>query len=161
MSYGSPSMGDFLIAFLSSTRNTKRFHEILRELEHKRYKEGSLRVSMSRLHKHGLVANSPGGWALTKIGKRYHNDFHAFSYITSPFKKSSEPKLIISFDVPQTHKRARNWLRNQLKIFGYKMIHQSLWLGPGPLPKTFHKRLQILGVRKSIKIFSIRKKVLS
>ena len=51
----------------------------------------------------------------------------------------------------------RRWLRNQIKIFGYKMLQQSLWLGPGPLPPAFLKRLEDLKIRKNVKTFKITK----
>jgi hypothetical protein len=38
------------------------------------------------------------------------------------------------------------------------MLQQSLWLGPGPLPQEFLKRLNELGIRENIKIFPIKKK---
>jgi hypothetical protein len=37
------------------------------------------------------------------------------------------------------------------------MIHKSLWLGYGPLPKEFSERLKQLGIDKNIRVFRIRK----
>ena len=48
-----------------------------------------------------------------------------------------------------------DWLRNQLKIFGYKMLQQSLWQGPGPLPIEFRKRLDDFGIKKNVKTFKM------
>jgi CRISPR-associated endonuclease Cas2 len=81
-----------------------------------------------------------------------------FSYFLSPFNKNQQPNTIISFDIPEINRAKRNWLRNQIKIFGYTMLQQSLWIGPGPLPPDFLKRLNELGIRKNIKIISINKK---
>jgi hypothetical protein len=38
------------------------------------------------------------------------------------------------------------------------MLQQSLWIGPGPLPGSFLKRLEDLNIRKNIKTFKITKK---
>ena len=37
------------------------------------------------------------------------------------------------------------------------MIHKSLWLGYGPMPKEFNDRLKQLGIYKNVRIFKIKK----
>ncbi|MBI2631338.1 hypothetical protein HYW73_03985 [Candidatus Nomurabacteria bacterium] len=155
----SPSIADLLVATLASGRSTRRFYSILRERKFKKYSEGSLRVTLSRLHKRGLMQSSPSGWSLTTTGKLHSKKIKSFGYISSPFKKDSPNAVILSFDIPEPDRILRRWLRNQIKIFGYTMLQQSLWIGPGPLPHSFLKRLEELGVRKNIKTFSIVKKL--
>jgi len=158
MSYNSPSIAGLLLATLCSGRSKKRFYSILREQEFKKFNEASVQVTLSRLHKRKLVNYSPLGWALTKKGKAQNKKINTFRYIASPFKKDSPDTTIVSFDIPESDRKIRNWLRNQIKIFGYKMLQQSLWIGPGPLPSSFLKRLENLNIRKNIKIFSKVKK---
>jgi|ERR1035437_3773837 phenylacetic acid degradation operon negative regulatory protein len=158
MSYDSPSIGDLLIATLCSARSTRRFYAIIREREFNRYKENSVRVSLSRLHKKGYLTNLSRSWSLTKKGKLYARDIRLFSYLPSPFEKNSAENTIVSFDIPEPDRFVRNWLRNQIKIFGYKMLQQSLWIGPGPLPSSFLVRLKELKIREKVKIFSKAKK---
>jgi len=154
----SPTITDLLIATLFSARNTKTFHSIIREREFAQYGKNSIQVALSRMNKKGYLNNSKNGWSITKKGKSYANEIQFFSYIPSPFnKKNSLQNTIISFDIPGPERKTRDWLRNQIKIFGYKMLQQSLWLGPGPLPSEFLKRLEQMKIRKNIKIFSIRK----
>jgi DNA-binding transcriptional regulator PaaX len=157
MSYNSPSIGDLLVATLCSAKNTRRFYAIIREREFKRYNKKSVRVALSRLHSKGYVNNSVSGWSITKKGKKYSQNIRPLEYITSPFAKDSPPSMIISFDIPEKDRAKRHWLRNQIKIFGYKMLQQSLWIGPSPLPLSFLKRLEDLGIRKNIKTFKITK----
>ena len=151
------SLTDLLMATLGSGRSGKRFRAILRERQFSYYKENSVSVTLARLHKKKYICNSPSGWSLTKVGKHEVRKIHLFSYISSPFKKNSPDAIIISFDVPEVDRVMRNWLRNQIKIFGYKMLQQSLWVGPGPLPSTFLKRLKELDIRKNVKTFRIAK----
>ena len=158
MSYNSPSIGDLLIATLCCARNTRRFHSIIREREFNRYNQESVRVALSKLHTKGYVNNSASGWSITKKGKNYSQDVRPLGYIVSPFAENSQPSMIISFDIPEKDRRIRHWLRTQLKIFGYKMLQQSLWLGPSPLPPSFLKRLEDLKIRKNVKTFKITKK---
>lgn len=161
MSYNqkfSPSIGDLIIATLTSHKSSFAFHKILREREFARYKEKSVRITLSRLRKRGYLNNDRGNWSLTKKGKVHNNKNLLFSYFLSPFDKNQQLNTIVSFDIAETDRIKRNWLRNQIKIFGYKMLQQSLWLGPGPLTPEFLERLIDLDIRKNIKIFKINKK---
>ena len=151
----SPSIGDLLIATLCSARSTRRFYAILREREFQRYKKESVRVGLSRLHKKGYLTNSSSGWSMTKEGRKYFENLRLLGYISSPFDKNSPDDIVIAFDIPEKNRIVRRWLRNQIKIFGYKMLQQSLWIGPGPLPSSFLKRLEDLNIRKNVKTFKI------
>jgi phenylacetic acid degradation operon negative regulatory protein len=157
MSYSSPSIGDLLIATLNSAGSTRRFYAIIREREFKRYKDESVRVALSRLSKKGYINKSSLGWSVTQKGKKVFKANNLLSYIESPFTEKSTSSMIISFDIPEKDRILRNWLRNQIKIFNYKMLQQSLWIGPGPLPEPFLKRLENLKIRKNIKTFKIAK----
>lgn len=158
MSYNSPSIGDLLIATLGSARSTRQFYAILREREFNKYNKESVRVALSRLHTKGYVNNSASGWSITKKGQKHAKSNPLLSYLTSPFTENSPSSMIISFDIPEKDRFIRHWLRNQIKIFGYKMLQQSLWLGPSPLPALFLKRLEDLKIRKNVKTFKITKK---
>jgi DNA-binding transcriptional regulator PaaX len=153
-----PTIGDLLIATLLSNKNIKTFRTIIRKREFARYRKDSVRVSLSRLSKKGYFRKSNNGWLLTQKGTSYAEEIRLFSYIPSSFKKNSQINTIISFDIPGPQRTTRDWLRNQIKIFGYKILQQSLWIGPGPFPSIFLKRLEELKIRKNIKIFSVKKK---
>ena len=153
-----PTIGDLLIATLLSNRNIKTFYSILKKQEFERFRKESVAVSLSRLHKNGYLKRNENGWLLTQKGILRNKKTYLVSYISSPFKENSLVNTIISFDIPGSQRSTRDWLRNQIKIFNYKMLQQSLWIGPGPLPSKFIKRLEELKIRKNIKIFSIKKK---
>jgi DNA-binding transcriptional regulator PaaX len=153
----SESITDLIIATLGSARSTHRFRSILFECKLKRYKKESIRVALYKLRSNNYVKNSELGWSLTETGKKFIKNRYLLGYIQSPFEKNSPANTIISFDIPEKNRKIRNWLRNQIKIFGYKMLQQSLWLGPGPLPASFFKRLEDLNIRKNIKTFRIKK----
>lgn len=154
----SPTISDLLIATLMSGRNVKTFYSIIHKREFARYKKESVQVSLSRLNKKGYCKNSNNNWSLTAKGILRTKKINLFSYIPSPFEKNSPVNNIVSFDIPGPKRTTRDWLRNQIKIFGYKMLQQSLWIGPGPLPPEFFKRLEELKIRKNVKIFSVKKK---
>jgi DNA-binding transcriptional regulator PaaX len=153
----SESLTDLLIATLFSARSTKLFRKILSDRKFKRYKQESIQVAISRIKKQGYITKTEKSWSLTEKGKAKHRETQFFGYIPNPFNKESPVNTIISFDIPEKDRVVRNWLRNQIKIFDYKMLQQSLWIGPGPLPSDFFKRLDHLNIRKNIKTFKINK----
>ncbi len=153
-----PTIGDLLLATLLSHRSTKSFYSILRKREFERYKKESISVALSRLKKNGYLKKNKDAWSLTQKGILRSKKNYLTSYISSPFKENSPVNTIISFDIPEPNRYIRDWLRNQIKVFNYKMLQQSLWIGPGPLPHLFLKRLEELNIRKNIKIFSIKRK---
>ena len=63
------------------------------------------------------------------------------------------------FDVSEECRHYRNWLRDQLKEFGYVMVQQSVWAGPSPLPKEFKDYINKLKLQKSIRTFKLAKAI--
>jgi len=160
MPYGNqkgPSLADLIIATLFSARSTKIFRDILRERERARFREESIRTRLSDLRRKGYVRRNDSGWQITEAGRKYFQEKQQSRFIKNPFDKSCEDSLVVAFDIPERKRKIRNWLREQLKIFNYKMLQQSLWLGPGPLPPEFLERLENLSIRKNLKTFKVKK----
>lgn len=157
----NPTISDLIIAMLFSGRSVRRYRAILHEKQLQRYKRASVSIALTRLKNKRYVRHNGEGWSLTKTGKLFANRRFLFSYLASPFPRKNIDKVytIVSFDIPESSRNVRNWLRNQLKIFGYEMLQQSLWIGPGPLPKIFLERLEKLKVRDKVKIFSRAKRL--
>lgn len=144
------SLTDFLVAFLSSGKSSYRFHQILRERKMKQHSEATIRTTLHRLTQKGIVIKNKDGWHTSSDMTPKKNDYLPANKI------SSAHKILVSFDVPESHKYSRDWLRKQLKIFGFTMIQKSLWKGPGPLPKEFGEYLTRHGIKKCIKIFHLK-----
>ena len=155
----SPTIADLLIATLTSNHNVCTFRKILRDRQLARYRASSIQTTLSRLHGKKYISSSKGGWHLTEQGKNYYQKRKTtiLSYIPSSFNDKSPQNTIVAFDIPESNRKIRNWLRNQLKIFNYKMLQQSLWIGPGPLPPLFKKQLNKLEIKDNVKIFFIKK----
>lgn len=151
------TLTDFLIAFLCSARSTRAFYRIMHERVLARHKAQSVRTTLSRLKKKGFVKSDKNGWSITENGQKHYRNRERFSFIRSPFPDKAPDNLVVGFDIPELNRHLRNWLRAQLKIFGYRMIQQSLWMGPGPLPQEFGKRLIELDIKDNLKIFKLSK----
>jgi len=124
----------------------------------KKYKEGSVRNTINRLEKKGLIEKELSGIVLSKYGKEYvKKKFDSLKQFDRPEGLSKERKLLVMFDVPTERKGEREWLRWHLKKFGYIMIQQSVWVGPSPLPKEFNEYLKEIRLNICIKIFKLEK----
>ncbi len=122
-----------------------------------RSKENTLRVTLSRLRKNGLIKNNDGKWSITHEGRvklsTRKNSIKKFFQPTKTVENRSKLKqLIIIFDIPEEKKRYREWLRIELVGFGFNMIQKSVWLGPS-LPKDFVEYLDEVGLLKFIRFF--------
>lgn len=132
-------------------------------------KTNTLSVTLSRLKKRGLVENNSGGWLITPRGKKQirdnidrisnlHSHIAKLFHITYQIKRSTKKKnMIIAFDIPETHKQVRNWLRVELDNLGFSQLQKSVWFGPTPLPQEFIKRISSLHILAYIKFFKAEK----
>ena len=153
-----PTTLDHLVAFLLSARSTRIYKKILWSRLHARHRNlntGAFNQHIYRLRKRRIIE--------TKGDKIYicqDNLLKFFSKKNSIIKNvfpSKTEKVLISFDIPETKKKIRDWLRNQIKYWDFKMIHKSLWLGNGPLPKEFNDRLRHLAIYENVRVFRVRK----
>ena len=121
-------------------------------------KKSSLDGTISRLRKNGLVEVKSGRWKLTKTGKEYfENKRKLHLKFSSPFAFNAPKNLLLMFDIPESKKSERNWLRWHLREFQYYMIQKSVWVGPSPLPKKFGAHLKAMGLYNCIKTFKLAK----
>ena len=78
---------------------------------------------------------------------------------TRHYGKTNQNKLvIISFDIPEKFRRKRDWLREVIRNLGYKMIHQSVWIGKTGIPKQFILDLEEMNILEYVEVFEINKR---
>jgi DNA-binding transcriptional regulator PaaX len=119
-------------------------------------KSKTVSSTLSRLKKKGCVELQKDGWQLTMSGK----DFFKKSIKTMPnfessFKQNAPKDMIVMFDIPESERRQRDWLRITLKNFDYVLIQQSVWVGPSPLPLDFVAYLKEEGYEKYLQTFKL------
>jgi len=121
----------------------------------------SLRVTLSRLETKGFVERKRGIWHITKEGVAYlarkktlllpsHTPHGAVT------DKKKPKRLIVMFDVPETQRHKRDWLRFELLGLGFVMLQKSAWLGPAPLPREFVKSVNELKLLPYLKFFEAK-----
>ncbi len=80
------------------------------------------------------------------------------SFTVDPKKKREDGKwIMLTFDIPQQHKKARMLLRSIISNLGYKMFQQSIWICPYDVSNETEKLLQMHGLDRYVKIFLIEK----
>lgn len=70
-------------------------------------------------------------------------------------KRKDGKWVMIIFDVPQKHQKARNLLRSVLQNLGYKIFQHSVWITPYDVSEKTEKLLQAYSLDKYVKIFLI------
>ncbi|MDP2704547.1 MAG: CRISPR-associated endonuclease Cas2 [bacterium] len=69
----------------------------------------------------------------------------------------SNTYAIVVFDIPESERRKRDWLRAQLSHLGLSMVQKSVWIGKVKIPKQFLEDLQEARIISYVEIFEITK----
>ena len=120
-----------------------------------------------RLQKDGLIEKTKNSrkrksfWLITKKGKEKIKELKKLKEKNIPKKdypleKDNNLKIVI-FDIPEEHRKKRDWLRESLLSLGFSMLQKSVWIGQNKLPQDFIKDLKELNILQYIEIFSVSK----
>lgn len=133
--------------------------ELLFQQSKKEIKAATLRSIISRLKRRGLIDRRGIFWLITKKGKNYLEEksekrlpSHAGKQIEGQ-SRSKKKNMIIAFDIPETLRHKRDWLRGELIGLGFAPLQKSVWIGAAPLPRAFIENLFNLDVLPYIKFF--------
>lgn len=123
------------------------------------YKQASLQAELSRLKKDNYLTHKKGRWLISSEGIKYFKNKHYLldKKFKNVFTEKHSKNLILMFDISESQKRERDWLRKTLRDFHYIMIQKSVWVGPSPLPKDFMNLLVKVKLSRSIKTFKLAK----
>lgn len=154
--YYKTTFADELIAFLLSCNSNSIRKKILWERIQKRRKisQNVYYQNINRLKKRGILEDSNGIVYLSRKGKMFFDN----PYRRVKEKPLKDNKILVIFDVPETKRKVRTWIRDQIKEWDFKMVQKSVWIGYGPLPKEFIDRLKYLKVNDGVKVYNLRKK---
>jgi CRISPR-associated endonuclease Cas2 len=124
----------------------------------KKYSQRTIRTSIDRLKRNGIIEKELSGIVLSKQGKEYvKRKIDSLKQFNKPVQISKEKNLLLMFDIPTERKAEREWLRWHLKKFGFVMIQKSVWVGPSPLQKEFKEYLDKIKLNECIKTFKLAK----
>ena len=116
----------------------------------------SIRNTLTRLKKSGLVSKNQNGWSSGKFAEKYLANQHRFPRLNYVLDKNKKAKMIIMYDIPESFRRERDWLRGELRILDFKQKQKSVWIGPAPLPKEFVAKLAEFKIIKYTSFFQVK-----
>jgi len=127
----------------------------------------TIRCTLSRLKKQGLVTRTPTGWQITPDGKSHWQKKLARAKTSGGGPASYKPPsktnnragnlMIIFYDIPENRRADRDWLRRELQNLNFEMKQQSVWIGQAPLPQELVRSLKDLGLIKFCNFFRVKK----
>jgi len=138
---------------------SRALNSLTNEVLQKRVKPNSLYTALDRLEKQRFINLNNNTWHVTHAGRNWYSkkkERWTPDFLDSPFQRQSKKDLLVIFDIPEKYKHKREWLREQLKIFGYEMIQRSVWVGPSPLPHSFMNVIHELKIDTHVRKFKIR-----
>jgi len=119
--------------------------------------DNTLRVTLSRLKKKGLIKNTEGKWSISEEGKELlalrGQGIKQF-FPTQKISPKTRRQLIVTFDIPEKKRKYRDWLRSELITFGFELVQKSVWFGPA-LPKEFIEYLGQIKLLEYIHFFKV------
>jgi len=123
----------------------------------------SLSSILSRLKREGLAerhgSKKYAKWTITPKGKRHVKEVTPRIFPSVRILPASDGILrLVAFDIPETERKKRDWIRKELIGCGYTMLQKSVFVGYRPLPHDFVEQLDMLGLDKKVHIMSIEKK---
>ncbi len=103
-----------------------------------------------------------GRWYITNKGNERKKKFLMRQRAARPSRDyhaiaSAKLRLVI-FDIPETEKRKREWLRAALRRLGFQPLQKSVWVGNIALPEEFLHDLRKLGLLPYVEIFAVTKR---
>jgi DNA-binding transcriptional regulator PaaX len=107
-----------------------------------KYKEITIRQSLRRLEKYGFVERNGSKYKITIKGKIFLKGL--LSQKNNRKKPWDEKYRVVIFDIPESMRKSRNWLRVELGSLGYKKLQQSVFIGKKPLSEDI-----IIGIKEN------------
>lgn len=113
---------------------------------------------LNYLKRQGLVEKKKGGgrqaqWSITRRGKKNLQSKKERLYEA---EKDRTLRVVI-FDVPETAKAKREWLRETLRHLGFSLLQDSVWIGARKIPDQFLFELKERELISCVHIFAVQK----
>ncbi|MEK7124113.1 MAG: CRISPR-associated endonuclease Cas2 [Patescibacteria group bacterium] len=132
--------GNPIIRKYKKDKNRQKFNQLIYHLKKNNY------IKVKNLEsKKAIIITKEG---LDKVLKA--------SFKSEKKNKRKDGKwVMIIFDIPQKHHKARSLLRSILQNLGYKIFQQSVWVTPYDVSEKTEKLLQSYSLDEYVKIFLI------
>ena len=144
--------------FPRNRAGSKLWRDILGLPDYYEFSPHSFSVILSRLKSQKLIdrkgSRRQARWVINTKGSAkiaaYRNPPNIMP------KQDGQARLVV-YDIPETERKKREWIRSALVVSGYNQLQRSVWLGYCPLPQKFVKKIYDFGLRTKVHIVSINK----
>lgn len=115
---------------------------------------------LNRLKREQLVVcagpKKKSTWRITKKGLRRLKEIKSeCSRVTHVLPPIDGVTRLVTFDVPETEKEKRLWLRRELLACGFEPLQKSVYIGNRPLPESFIRLVDAHRMSEYIHIVSL------
>jgi len=115
-------------------------------------------ATLTRLRQKGYVVLERKGnrflWKASKTGKNLFN-FNCPENMLLP--EDGVCRLFV-FDIPESMRHYRDWIRSELVLSGYVLLQKSVWLGKRPLNEKFLQELANGNLFQHVHFFEVKEK---
>ena len=127
----------------------------------KKLNEQAFRTTLSRLRADGLVEMEVRGiWNVLPAGRKLIAPIIALSRRREAYAASDDDAgkitTVVIFDIPESKKKKREFLRAELVALGFVLAQKSVWTGTRTLPREFIAFLKEEKLLDHVRIFSVR-----
>lgn len=139
---------------LLEKKQRQRFYEIMSRLE----KDGLVNKT-HRKDKKFFCLTLKGRKRLSILKNKMENTLPSPSlFKDKKFKDNKNNRfIVVTFDIPETERPKRDWLREVLENLGLKFLQKSVWVGIIKIPEELLECLKQLQLVEYVEIFEINK----
>ena len=137
------------VAIMVDSPTYQRYYKILKP------KDFSWLIYYLKKHNFIKVKSLEGKQGLIITKKGLSKVLQASFKIDGKKKRSDGKWIMLIFDLPKSHEKARTLLRSVLKNLGYKLLQHSVWVCPFDVLEKTEMLLQAHSLDQYIRIFLI------
>jgi DNA-binding transcriptional regulator PaaX len=116
---------------------------------------------LNYLKKDGLIEKTGRGFSskikITNKGKKIIKNKKTTLPNINYKKIKNNSLILITFDIPENKRSARDWLRRSLLFLEFKLIRQSVFIGSNKIPNKFIMDLKRLNIFENVDILEVEK----
>ncbi len=148
-----PRLTDSILAILVSATSRSVERSVLFSRIEARYpvNRKSFNTTLHRMKKSNVISSDRDTVTLMRKKGIIITDEFEYIYRTEVKKE----KVLVIFDIPETHRKHRDWIRAQLRMWNFTMIQRSVWMGHAPIPEKFVLRLVSWKLDKQVKMLKV------
>jgi|SRR3989344_1916299 len=120
------------------------------------HRERSFSATINRLERNGLVKKYGSGdkfFILTKDGEKERQKALAFVELEKSKHKPWDGKWrLLIFDIPEKYKKYRDFLRTEIREYGFIKLQKSVWVSPFKAAEELKNTIEDMGMDRWVKL---------